>query len=58
MSSSSHLPDRETIHKKLRQTAQLYEFAYTLKKTQITRKHPDWSQQQINERVRELMQRN
>lgn len=48
-------PSATEIHKKLLIAEQLYELAYKTKYYQLKQKYPDWTDQQIHEKVIELI---
>lgn len=55
MTTAEGLPDEETIQRKLLQASRLYDFAFTLKKTQVERQHPEWPEEKVHHHVIELI---
>lgn len=55
MTTTEGLPDATSIQQKLLQTSQLYNFSYTLKKTQIERQYPEWTEKKVHEHIIDLI---
>lgn len=47
----------EKIQKKFRLACDLFDLAFTIKKTQLARLHPEWTDRELNLKTYELIER-
>ncbi len=49
--------DPKKIHKKMKAMNDMFMFAYQLKKSQLAKKHPEWTEIQLNHAAYALIER-